>query len=121
MAKKTDTIAGYVNILRQADIFYDLTSPQLEMIAALCSKVMLKEDEVVFEENSAGDDGQESDQLQECFHEFLLGNTEAITFSNCLLRTVCCICAKSFVRFFRPLAASRTSVRPQCTWPRQWY
>jgi len=56
MVKKTDAITGYVNVLRQADIFYDLTPPQLEMIAALCSKVTLKVGEVIFEENSAGDE-----------------------------------------------------------------
>ncbi|MFQ6100433.1 MAG: cyclic nucleotide-binding domain-containing protein [Anaerolineae bacterium] len=56
MAKKTDKITGYVNTLRQADIFYDLTNPQLEMIAALCSEVTLKEGQIVFKENSTGDE-----------------------------------------------------------------
>jgi len=56
MARKVDRAKEYVNILRQADIFYDLTEPQLEMIAAICSEVTHKAGEIVFEENSAGDE-----------------------------------------------------------------
>jgi len=46
----------YVSILRQADIFYDLTATQLEMIASVCSEVRPKGGEIIFEENSAGDE-----------------------------------------------------------------
>jgi CRP/FNR family cyclic AMP-dependent transcriptional regulator len=46
----------HLNILRQADIFYDLTPTQLEMIASVCSEVKPKEGEIIFEENSAGDE-----------------------------------------------------------------
>ncbi len=53
MAKKT---TEYANILRQADVFYDLTEPQLEMIATLCSEITPKAGEIIFEENSAGDE-----------------------------------------------------------------
>lgn len=56
MAKKADKSTRYINTLRQADIFYDLTDPQLEMIAAICSEVTLKEGGIVFEENSTGDE-----------------------------------------------------------------
>jgi len=56
MAKKADKIPGYVNILRRADIFYDLTKPQLEMVAAVCSEITPKVGEIIFEENSAGDE-----------------------------------------------------------------
>nr|HID15130.1 cyclic nucleotide-binding domain-containing protein [Anaerolineae bacterium] len=56
MAKKVDKTTEYVNILRRADIFYDLTEPQLEMIAVLCSEVTPKAGEIIFEENSAGDE-----------------------------------------------------------------
>jgi CRP/FNR family cyclic AMP-dependent transcriptional regulator len=56
MAKKGDRIKEYAGILRQADIFYDLTRPQLDMIAAVCSEVMPKAGEIIFEENSAGDE-----------------------------------------------------------------
>ncbi len=56
MAKKMDKTQKYANILRQADIFYDLTHPQLDMIATICSEVTPKAGEVIFEENSAGDE-----------------------------------------------------------------
>ena len=46
----------YANILRQADIFYDLTDSQLEMIAGFCSEIRPKNGEIIFEENSAGDE-----------------------------------------------------------------
>jgi CRP-like cAMP-binding protein len=54
--KKMDKATEYANILRQADIFYDLTGPQLEMIATLCSEVTPKQGDIIFEENSAGDE-----------------------------------------------------------------
>ena len=54
MAK--NRVTECANILRQADIFYDLTAPQLEMIAALCSEVKPKNGEIIFEENSASDE-----------------------------------------------------------------
>jgi CRP-like cAMP-binding protein len=56
MAKNTNRVTEYANILRQADIFYDLTAPQLEMIAALCSEIKPKNGEIIFEENSASDE-----------------------------------------------------------------
>jgi len=56
MNKKAGKPTEYVNILRQADIFYDLTKPQLGMVAALCSTVTLKNGEIIFEENSSGDE-----------------------------------------------------------------
>ena len=56
MAKKVDKTAEYITILRQADIFYDLTEPQLEMVASFCSESMPKAGEVIFEENSSGDE-----------------------------------------------------------------
>jgi len=56
MAKKVDRTSEYVHILRQTDIFYDLTEPQLKMVAALCSEITSKASQVIFEENSAGDE-----------------------------------------------------------------
>jgi len=56
MTKKADKTSEYVNILRRTDIFYDLTEPQLEMVAALCSETTPKAGETVFEENTAGDE-----------------------------------------------------------------
>ncbi|MCX7681640.1 MAG: cyclic nucleotide-binding domain-containing protein [Anaerolineae bacterium] len=56
MGDKKDRTSDYVNILRQADIFYDLTEAQLERIAAICSEVTPDEGEMIFEENSSGDE-----------------------------------------------------------------
>lgn len=56
MTKISDKQAEYINILRQADIFYDLTESQLNMIAGLCSEIMPQEGEVIFEENSSSDE-----------------------------------------------------------------
>ena len=41
-----------VSILKQSDIFFELTSTQLELIAALCHEQRCKIGEVIFEENS---------------------------------------------------------------------
>lgn len=56
MNQHMNKITEYVNILRQADIFYDMTSSQLEEIAALCSEVTPKDGEIIFEENSSSDE-----------------------------------------------------------------
>jgi CRP/FNR family cyclic AMP-dependent transcriptional regulator len=53
MAKE---IQEFVNILRQTDIFYDLTEPQMEMVAGLCSEATYNAEEMIFEENSASDE-----------------------------------------------------------------
>ncbi|MBN1956204.1 MAG: cyclic nucleotide-binding domain-containing protein [Anaerolineae bacterium] len=46
----------YMNILRRTDVFYDLTDVQLQMVASACSEVKLRKNDIVFEENSAGDE-----------------------------------------------------------------
>jgi len=56
MVRKVNKTSEYVNILRQTDIFYDLTEPQLRMVAALCSEITSKSGKIIFEENSAGDE-----------------------------------------------------------------
>jgi len=56
MAKGKSEAKEYINILRQTDIFYDLTEPQVEMVAGLCSEATYKLDETIFEENSASDE-----------------------------------------------------------------
>jgi len=56
MAKKVDKTKEYASILRQADVFYDLTNPQLDMIAIICSEVNPRPGEIIFEENSTGDE-----------------------------------------------------------------
>ena len=54
--EKSEEVAEYCVILGQADIFYDFTDPQLEMVAYLCSEMSHEYGEVIFEENSAGDE-----------------------------------------------------------------
>ena len=56
MVRKVDKTEEYLNILQRADIFYDLTRPQLEMIASLCSEITPKSGEIIFKQNSAGDE-----------------------------------------------------------------
>ena len=45
-----------IDILRRTDIFYDLTSAQLEMLASICEERVVKLGDIVFEENSQGDE-----------------------------------------------------------------
>lgn len=56
MGSEEKDIQDYVNILRRTDMFYDLSEPQLEMVAGLCSEVDYRMGQVIFEENSAGDE-----------------------------------------------------------------
>ena len=56
MTPNTHKITEYANVLRQADIFYDLTELQLKMVAALCSEVAPENGEIIVEENSASDE-----------------------------------------------------------------
>lgn len=44
------------SIFKQTDIFFDLTPTELESIAALCQEKRYNTGDVVFEENSAGDE-----------------------------------------------------------------
>jgi len=43
-----------VKALRQSDIFYELSSRQLELIAAVCSQQTYRAGEIIFDENSTG-------------------------------------------------------------------
>ncbi len=45
-----------VNVLKQADIFYELTNTQLELVASICSERTYQASEVIFEENTPGDE-----------------------------------------------------------------
>jgi CRP/FNR family transcriptional regulator, cyclic AMP receptor protein len=45
-----------VDILRRTDIFYDLSQAQLEMLASICEDRVVKLGDLVFEENSQGDE-----------------------------------------------------------------
>ncbi|MBZ0274491.1 MAG: cyclic nucleotide-binding domain-containing protein, partial [Anaerolineae bacterium] len=43
-----------VTILKQADIFYELTNTQLELVASICSERKYEGDEPIFAENTPG-------------------------------------------------------------------
>ena len=43
-------------VLKQADIFYELTNTQLELVASICEEKQYQTGEVVFEENSRSDE-----------------------------------------------------------------
>ncbi|MGH2524367.1 MAG: cyclic nucleotide-binding domain-containing protein [Anaerolineales bacterium] len=44
------------NILKQADIFFELTPTQMELIASLCQERRCKAGDIIFEENAASDE-----------------------------------------------------------------
>jgi CRP-like cAMP-binding protein len=44
------------NVLKQTDIFFDLTATQLELVASICQEQTFERDAVIFEENSTGDE-----------------------------------------------------------------
>lgn len=46
----------YTTVLKRTDIFYDLTPSQLDMIAAVCQHRTGRAGEMIFEENTAGDE-----------------------------------------------------------------
>lgn len=43
-----------ISALKQADIFFDLSDTQLELIASICGEMVYERDALVFEENSDG-------------------------------------------------------------------
>ena len=43
-----------VNVLKQADIFYELTNTQLELVASICTERHYQAEDVIFEENTPG-------------------------------------------------------------------
>ena len=45
-------MTSIVTYLKQADIFYQLTQTQLELIANICKEVVYSAGQIVFEENS---------------------------------------------------------------------
>jgi CRP-like cAMP-binding protein len=44
--------ATVVNFLKQADIFYQFTPTQLELVANLCQEMTFQKDDLIFKENS---------------------------------------------------------------------
>jgi CRP/FNR family transcriptional regulator, cyclic AMP receptor protein len=51
-----DLMANYANHLKQAEIFYQLTNTQLEMIANICHEAVFQTNEVIFTEGSENDE-----------------------------------------------------------------
>ncbi len=49
-------IREYISILRRTDVFYDLTEPQLEMVAGTCTEATFRKGDILFEENSSGNE-----------------------------------------------------------------
>jgi len=47
---------SFATSLKQADIFYELTPTQLELVAALCQERRGQAGDVIFEENAASDE-----------------------------------------------------------------
>lgn len=46
----------FANILKQADIFFELTPTQLELVASLCQERRLNTGDLIFEENTPSDE-----------------------------------------------------------------
>lgn len=47
---------SFTNILKQADIFFELTTQQIELIASICQERRCKAGDLIFEENAASDE-----------------------------------------------------------------
>ncbi|HKZ70381.1 MAG TPA: cyclic nucleotide-binding domain-containing protein, partial [Anaerolineales bacterium] len=47
---------SFATVLKQADIFYELTPTQLELVASLCEERRLNTGDLLFEENSPSDE-----------------------------------------------------------------
>lgn len=45
---------SFITILKQADIFYELTNTQLELVASICTDKRYQVGDIVFEENTPG-------------------------------------------------------------------
>ena len=49
-------MSSITTVLRQADIFYELTNTQLELVASICEEKHYQTGDIVFEENTRGDE-----------------------------------------------------------------
>jgi CRP-like cAMP-binding protein len=56
VAPRAEVFMPLAHILKQTDIFYELTPTQLELIASLCQERRCKAGDVIFEENAASDE-----------------------------------------------------------------
>lgn len=49
-----ELLMSFISLLKQADIFYELTNTQLELVASICSEKAYAEGDMIFEENTPG-------------------------------------------------------------------
>ncbi|MBN1966866.1 MAG: cyclic nucleotide-binding domain-containing protein [Anaerolineae bacterium] len=49
-------MSSITTVLRQADIFYELTNTQLELVASICQEKAFQTGDLIFEENTRGDE-----------------------------------------------------------------
>ncbi len=47
-------MSTFITVLKQADIFYELTTTQLELVASICAEKKFQSGELIFEENTPG-------------------------------------------------------------------
>jgi signal-transduction protein with cAMP-binding, CBS, and nucleotidyltransferase domain len=47
---------SYLGVLKAADIFYKLSPQQIEQIASICDEKVFRLGEMIFEENTTGDE-----------------------------------------------------------------
>jgi CRP-like cAMP-binding protein len=47
---------SFITVLKQADIFYELTNTQLELVGSICTEHVYQTGDVIFEENSPGNE-----------------------------------------------------------------
>ncbi len=81
---------SFANILKQADIFFELTPTQLELIASLCREQRFNTSDVIFEENSPSDElyiiGQGEVEIQ--VDPSLVGDSTAQAVSTVTIATL---------------------------------
>jgi CRP-like cAMP-binding protein len=49
-------MSNYINVLKQADILYGMTTTQLEMVGSICQECSFNAGEIIFPEGDAGDE-----------------------------------------------------------------
>jgi CRP/FNR family cyclic AMP-dependent transcriptional regulator len=51
-----ESIMPNTSVLKEADIFYELTNTQLELVASICEEMTYQEGALIFAENTTGDE-----------------------------------------------------------------
>jgi signal-transduction protein with cAMP-binding, CBS, and nucleotidyltransferase domain len=75
-------MTSFANTLKQADIFYQLTPTQLEMISNICEEKIFNKDEIIFVE------GADSDELYVLLPH--VQHKTTLTCSSFLATNSCC-------------------------------